>query len=120
MTDEIEFDDELKSLIDSIEKQQKTSIKNKKIYLLVVLFCSLIVYFVLSNEQLSYNIYFICLSILRLLLIQVNFKSLSLLIANRFSRIRFFPIGIGQRFIRIHVSFRIHFITILSTYRNAV
>jgi len=49
MTDEIEFDDELKSLIDSIEKQQKTSIKNKKIYLLVVLFCSLIVYFVLSN-----------------------------------------------------------------------
>lgn len=57
----------------SIKSLQKPTNKFKtKWFILLVLLIFICLFFILSNDQLSYNIYFVILSFIRLLLLQVN------------------------------------------------
>jgi hypothetical protein len=77
------INNQFKELIDLIEKEKNTSFsiksfekktksKRKWWILSFLLFLSISIYFLLLNDELSYNIYFLFLSFIRLILIKVS------------------------------------------------
>jgi hypothetical protein len=80
------LNNQFKELIDLIEKEKETSSfsmksfekkkkSNKKWWILCFLIILLIsIYFIRLNEELTYNIYFLFLSFIRLILIKVSQK----------------------------------------------
>ncbi len=102
LIDLIEKEKDFNFSIKSFEKKKKSKKKFFIIYFLLLLLLSISIYFILSNDELTYNIYFVFLSFIRLILIQV--KRILIKIINRlFFFQRFFRIGIGRIFIQIDV-----------------
>jgi hypothetical protein len=78
------INNQFKELIDLIEKEKdfsfsiksfekKKTFKKKKWFIICfLLFLSISICLILSNDQLSYNIYFVFISFIRLILIQVR------------------------------------------------
>ena len=125
-----DLNNQFKELIDLVEKENTTSISiksfqkkkksKKKFWILsLIIILSIIIYSIRCNEELSYNIYFIFLSFIRLILIKVSCKGVDSLEKFIFYS-RFFRIGIGQLFIQVNASSEIHFIIIHSMPQNAV
>jgi len=87
------INNQFKELIDLIEKEKDFSFsiksfekkKNSKkkffiiYFLLLLLILSISIYFILSNDELTYNIYFVFLSFIRLILIQVRRISIKII-----------------------------------------
>jgi len=70
LIDLIEKEKDFSFSIKSFEKKKKS--KKKFYFLLLLLLLSISIYFILSNHELTYNIYFVFLSFIRLILIQVR------------------------------------------------
>ena len=57
---------------DSLKAKEMISTRKWFILSLFILFASVLIYFILLNDELTYNIYFLCLSFIRLILINVR------------------------------------------------
>lgn len=119
MDDREDLNEQFGELIELIKKEKsrdfsikpferkKTRFRPKWLILFACLFIIL-----LSNDKWSYNIYFILLSFIRLILLQVSDCDMQMPNDKQKFSSRFFPFGIGRESIRIHVSSPIHFIII--------